>query len=419
MHIPVTEVKIGESGRLFIARTKAKDVVHLLGSVLGGENMLPREWAIVSDLAADLFDAGTKTKKKALIREGLENRGISLSFHSVGDRTSFSGHCFPEDLPILLSTIVECLAGANFPESELKPLKERTLGELAEAKTDTNGQAGRALTQLIYDSSHPNYIRSLQEIENAVKRTRRTQLENFHKLIGAGGLVLSIVGDIDPNTTETLVQKAFKKLPKGTLHPSEKVFNRKAQTAGQKLVPIADKANVDVLLGVSLPLTKQDAAFHPAMIIADMLGGGFAGHLMQTIRERDGLTYRTYAGISGVSDGTDGYFKVYASFNPSRYEESVDKLRKEVRTFFASGLTEDALTKKKEEIVGSYVVGLSTTSGLAGTLHTIGTDGRELSYLNEYPDIINKVSLTEIHTAADMIPLNKLSLAAAGTFPKK
>ncbi len=415
---PAQEFKMPFGGRLFLAQTKARDVVAVEGSVLGGPNMLPAALDVVPGLAAELLDAGTAKKNKHVLRETLAARGISLAFSSGGDRTAFSGHCFPEDLPFLLSVISECLGRAVFPEKEVKNVKALALGNLAEGKSNTRGRAERALSELIYDSAHVNYVRSIESQEKSVVATRRSHLQDFRKMLGKGGLVLAIAGDIDIASAKNVAEKAFSRLAEGTIAASIKEVNKKAQTSSEKLIPIADKANIDMLLGASIPLTIQDKLYHPAYVLTEMLGGGFTSHLMQTIRERDGLTYGVRARLSGLDAGVDGYFKIWATFSPEKYEESVAKLRAEVKTFFSSGLTEVNLDKRKEEISGSYVVGLSTTPSLAETLHNIGAFGFDLSYLTEYPNIIRAVSLTDIQSAADLIPQEKLSLAASGTFQK-
>lgn len=416
--IPVHEFKMPLGGRLFVAHTQARDVVAVEGSVLGGPNMLPTTLDVIPGLTAELLDAGTAKKHKNMLRETLATRGISLTFSSNGDRTAFSGHCFPEDLPFLLKTISECLGGAVFPEKEVKNVKALALGNLAEGKSDTRTQAERALAELLYDPAHVNYVRPIEAQEKSVAATRRSHLQDFRKKLGKGGLVLAITGDIDTASAKSAAEKAFSRLGDGTLEASSKKANKKVQTGSEKLIPIADKANIDVLLGASIPLTVQHKLYHAMYVLTEMLGGGFTSHLMQTIRERDGLTYGVRARLSGLDANADGYFKIWATFSPARYEESVAKLRAEIKTFFSSGLTETSLAKRKEEITGSYLVGLSTTPSLARTLHTIGTLSFDLSYLNEYPNIIRAVSLADIQNAARLIPLEKLSLAASGTFQK-
>jgi predicted Zn-dependent peptidase len=66
---------------------------------------------------------------------------------------------------------------------------------------------------------------------------------------------------------------------------------------------------------------------------------------------------------------------------------------------------------------GLYVVGLSTTRGLAAALHQIGRRHRDLSYIDDYITLLNAITVKDLQDAADLIPLQKLSLAAAGTFP--
>ncbi|MCR4276403.1 MAG: insulinase family protein [Candidatus Parcubacteria bacterium] len=409
---------IVEGGKLLVAPTSAKDVVAVEGSVLGGSNHLPKRWDVIPSLSAELLDAGTNKKKKGVIRGALADRGISLSFSAGGDRTFFSGQCLPEDLPFLLSTIAECLGGAHFPEAEVKAAKARALGSIAELKTDTNMQARIALSRILYDTAHPNFSRTLEEEETSIRSSTRRNLLDFRHKFCRDGLVLAVTGDVNAGTVRKAAEKAFGKLPAKGFAPLAKQLNKKPSASAEKLIPIPDKANVDVLLGAALPLHKSDPLFYPAYLLAEMLGGGFASHLMMTIRERDGLTYGVYATLRGFDGATDGYLRIWATFSPEKYTESVAALRKEVRTFFSTSITEKALLKKKEEITGSYLVGLSTARGLARILHQFTIDGRDLAFLAEYPDYIRAVSLAHVRAAAKLVPLHKLSFAASGTFPK-
>lgn len=412
----VLEKKLG-SGRVFIASTGVKDLVYLEGSVLGGWNMLPRHKGEASILAAELLDAGTKTKNKSVIRGALASRGASLSFSAGDERTYFRGSCLPEDLTLLLTVLCECLGEAAFPASEMRTAQARVHGELFEQKSDTRTQAGIALSRLIYDEKHTNYEETTNERIADLAKVDRRELVSFKNLLGQGGLVLAIVGDIDTDLAYRAAQKAFTKLPLGTDNAPDKRQNSKNQTSETKLVAIADKANIDVFIGAAVPLTYHDPLYLPFIVLNQMLGGsGFTGHLMRTVRERDGLTYDVKALPSGFTGGNDGAFQVYASFSPARYHESVSVLRKEVDIFFKSGITDAVLTARKQEMLGHYAIGLSTTRGLAATLHQIGRRQRELSYIDDYLTLLQALTIDELHAAASLIPLKNLSLAAAGTF---
>ncbi len=405
--------------RIMIAPMKTKDVVRVEGSVLGGPNFFAHRNEMLPILAAELLDAGTRKRSKHALRDALAERGIDLAFGASGDRLTFTGRGFPEDLSFLLTLIAECLSDAAIPDAELALSKIHVLGALAEEKSDTDTLARIALSRMLFDSSHLNYEETLEAQEKFVRAIRRADVVALGKRLGTHGLLLAISGDIDPETAQQIAVKALRKLPKHGMPTPAKNKNAKMPSGGAKQIFVDDKTSVDVYLGASVPLTRDDPAFDSLAVVTDMLGGGFAAHLMQTVRERDGLTYRTFARLEGYGDGADGAFTVYASFAPSRYEESVEVLRKELRAFFDSGITEESLARKKEEIAGSYLVSLSTTRGLAHALHALARDGKPLSYLSRYPDIIRAVSLADARAAAGRIPLSRLSLAASGTFPKR
>ncbi|MDE1965857.1 MAG: insulinase family protein, partial [Patescibacteria group bacterium] len=236
-------------GRLFIAALPTPDVVSVEGSVFGGPNHVARAKEALPILAAGLLDAGTTKKRKDAFRGALSDRAAELSFFADGDRTYFSGRCFPEDLPFLLHAASESLTLAAFPEAEVRAAKARAAGNIREERSDTRAAAERALLNLLYDDAHVNHPGSLDAFERSVRSVRRPELLAFRKMLGTGGLVLSITGDLVPEEARAAADAAFKRLKRGTEAGVPKIRNRKMPNADVKLIPMRDKANVDVFLG--------------------------------------------------------------------------------------------------------------------------------------------------------------------------
>lgn len=413
----IVEKLLPNGGRGFALHMKTPDVVTIEGSVLGGSHLLPRSLAEVSTLAGRLYDAGTQTHGKKVLRDALSARGASLSFSGGGDRTYFSASCLPDDLSFVLMLIAECLREPLFSPSELTVARERALSHLKDSKTDTHEQARGALARLIYETDHVNYVETSSTQEQRLKAVNRSNLLSFHKNhIGRGGLVVAITGDINAVQSLATVERAFATLPTGTETLPSKKRNHKTQEGKEIHVPISEKANIDMYLGASVPVVLDDANHLPMYALTDMLGGSFAAHLTQTVRERDGLTYGIHASLGGMAPDTDGYFYIWSTFSPDLFEKGVATIRKETKAFFTHHLTGEVLNKKKEEITGSYLIGLSTTVGMARRLHSIGVRGKDRSYVDEYPELIRALSLATIKQVVDLVPLSKLSLSAAGTF---
>jgi zinc protease len=137
---------------------------------------------------------------------------------------------------------------------------------------------------------------------------------------------------------------------------------------------------------------------------------------MQTVRERDGLTYGVRSSLKGFDDKLDGYLRVWGTFAPNLLMRGIDTLARETALFLKAGLDESKLAAIKEEIEGSYAVSLSTTAGLAMRVVRFMEDDRPLSYIDEYPAIVGRVTQKETRDAAAYLASLPLSIATAGSF---
>jgi len=422
MHtLPLPRVKedVIDGMRFLAARTKTKDVVCIKGSVYGGKNHVSFEKRAVAWLLEDLLDAGTKKRTKGELRETLASLGATLSFSCRGDRLYFDASCLPEDVDQILALIVECLGESVFPVAEVALSKKRAIAHQHENKTETHWMAERTLEQILYEKNHPNYGFLPEEAIKSITRVTRADIVALYKKIGSSGLVFAIGGDIDESKTLQSAQRHFAKLRKGTLGPVPLPSPRR-QPSKEVLVSIPDKANIDMLLAVRTLIRFDDPKFLSLKVLLSLLGGGgvSTGHLMRTVRERDGLTYGIRSYTCDFDEGADGHFTVWATFAPKVFAQGLATTRKEIAAFFATGLTPKLLAAKKEEMLGKYLIGLSTTSGLVFTIFDNAIEGRNISYLREYPQLLEKLTLKELKETRALIPLKELSLSAAGTFEK-
>ena len=101
----------------------------------------------------------------------------------------------------------------------------------------------------------------------------------------------------------------------------------------------------------------------------------------------------------GVSFGADGYWNIWGTFSPDILKKGIEATKEQVDLWFNKGVTEDELSAKKTTISGSYKVSMDSTAGLAAKILSNAEHGRELSYLDEYPKIIESISLSEVNSA--------------------
>lgn len=410
----ITEFTLPSGGRVAVAPTRVSDVVTIAGSIIGGPNAFASAAGAAAAVAGDLLDAGAGNLGKEAFRASLAARGAELQFVAEGMRLSWTATCFPEDTKYVIERIADALFSPALPSGELPAEKLRALTALDEEASDTRAQAERAALRLIYPGGHPSFVPAISEERARIEALAIADVKAVARSYGTRHLAMAIAGDVDANALGPVIERAFGRTPAGLPRPS--ALPGTSAMAKRADVRLADKANADVVMSSALGFTTDDARYVPAAVVIHALGGSFASHLMQTVRERDGLTYGVRSSLKGFDDKLDGYLRIWGTFAPNLLMRGIDTLSRETALFLKSGVTEDKLIAIKEEIAGSYAVSLSTTTGLAMRIVRFMEDDRPLSYVDEYPEIIGRVTLKEAQDAAAYLASLPLSVATAGSF---
>jgi zinc protease len=115
----------------------------------------------------------------------------------------------------------------------------------------------------------------------------------------------------------------------------------------------------------------------------------------------------------------DGSWDVSASFAPALLEKGIASTRREVERWWRDGVTDDELAARKQGLVGSYRVSLSTTGGLASAILTDILRGYGVSRLDEFPDAVNALTRVEINASIKkhIIPSRMVLIKAGSVVP--
>ena len=400
--------------------TPIKDVVTITGSILGGDMFSPATNKAVAELTADMLDEGTTRQNKFEISERLEAVGARLSFASDKYRVRFNARCLKEDIPLVIELLGEQLRSPAFNESDLENLKKRLVGNLQRAKENTRAQASGRFSRIIYPESHPNYSREIDDEIADVEKTSVADLQTYHKnSYGLGNMLVVAVGDVDNAILLKALQDAFGDWNQSDLTIPVRTSSANDISSTTQYITMEDKTSVDMFLGVPIGIDRKHEDYYALMVGNYILGGNFAARLMQTVRDQMGLTYGIYSSIRGVGNGNDGYWSVWGTFAPNLLQEGKRATLDQINNW-VKGITIEELNAKKETIKGSYKVGLATTGGLAGQILMNTEKGYEDIMLDDYPNIINQLTLNKVNAAIQKyINPNSLIIVAAGTINKE
>jgi zinc protease len=383
---------------LITYHTDVKQVVVILGSLPAGDAMAEPGNIAIPTLTGMMLDRGTKSLDKFAIAEKLDNVGAEIAF-SVGTQSlEIRAKCLKKDLPLVIGLIAAELRTPALQMQEFNKAKQQFIGALEASAQNTEARAQEAFGRAVFPQGHPNRPHTVGEYEAAAKTATLDELKAFHaKYYGPAHMTLVVVGDVAAPEAQTEIDKAFSGWTGGQdyVRPTAPAVLKEAREVS---VPLADKPSVSVLIGQPTGLRYKDPDALPLRVGTAILGSGFTGRLMGIVRDKEGLTYNIGAAMADDSI-VDGRWDISASFAPALLDRGISSTRRELDRWWKDGVTDQELAARKQGLVGSYLVGLSTTTGLANAILTDVQRGYDVSRIETYPGVVKALTREEVNSA--------------------
>ena len=156
----------------------------------------------------------------------------------------------------------------------------------------------------------------------------------FKNVYTAQNLIVSAVGNLEHARVRELVEEKFGSL----VEPGEPVLDEAPQVVPKILVRNKELEQSHVCLGVgSYPQNHDDR--YSSYVLNTLLGGSMSSRLFQNVREKRGLAYAVFSGLSAYRDA--GSFTIYAGCSNEAVGEVIDLVRRR--------------TARREELAGARV----------------------------------------------------------------
>ena len=402
--------------KVLTAKTGVKDVITFRGSFAAGDSFSPESNSMIADLTGNMLDKGTEKKDKFALAEKLENMGADLSFSVDAHSLNFSGKCLTKDVDEVLSLLAEQLRFPVFNTEEFEKLKIQRQGNLKQLLEDTDARASEKSDSMLFPFGHPNHGASIYQLVKDIDGVSLDDVKKFYtKYYGPKSMIFVLVGDLDQDNISKSIDGVFNGWTGGIDYPN--IDSTDQVSIGETvIVKMKEKTSATLRIAQTTGLKRTDADYLALSIGNSIFGmGGFSARLMSIIRDDEGLTYGIYSQLSGDTY-SDGQFAISGTFSPDLLAKGLNSTMREFRRWVKDGVTTEELAAAKTRAIGGYKVGLSTTSGIASNLLSITQRGYEPSYMDEYPEMINALTLDKVNGAIKKyIDPNKVIKVVAGT----
>jgi predicted Zn-dependent peptidase len=142
----------------------------------------------------------------------------------------------------------------------------------------------------------------------------------------------------------------------------------------------------------------KNKAFYPMLVLNNVFGGAMSSRLFQKIREDRGLAYSVFSYPSSFEDC--GLFSIYAGSKPGNLKNVAELIMEEIKTIKKTGISDEELYDSKEQLKGSYILGLESTSG---RMISIGKSELLLDKTYSPAEILERIDKVDMESVNEII----------------
>jgi predicted Zn-dependent peptidase len=322
----------------------------------------------VSHFLEHLLFKGTDTRSAQELSRGVDRRGGDFNAFTSKEYTAYYCRLPARHAEFGIHLLGDVLTRPALRDDDVQAERQVILEELAMDDDSPDDVAHRTFAARVFEGHalgrDPGGDRAhVQAI------TPDDVRGFFGQHYRADNMVVTAVGPLEHDELLSLVQAAFVDVALGGERPARKAPG--ALGVGEAIPD--DTEQVHIVMG-GRSLARLDPRREALDVVNHVLGGGLSSRLFEEIRERRGLAYAVYSGVSSYADA--GVFQMYAGTQPEHADEVQQLLRAEIDKLLADGITDDELDVAKGYLTGAFELGLEDTGArmarTAGQLITTG-----------------------------------------------
>jgi len=347
-------------------------------------------------LTQGMLDHGATGLSEDDISRKLADIGATLGGNFDQDRAGISLRTLSSasERNQALEVLSRLLQHPTFPQKILTREIARTIASLKEAETQPEAIASRAFALAVY-GNHPYGLRPEGEIAT-VRKLKRADLQAFYRQhYSARTAVVALMGDISRQQAEQIAQQLTEKLPTGGATAAIPPVDMQIKGGETRISHPASQSHI--LIGEP-GISRTDPDYFTLYVGNYILGGGgFVSRLMNEVREKHGMAYSVYSYFMPLRQ--PGLFQIGLQTKKEQTEQALAMVRQTLDRFIKDGPSEKELQAAKDNIIGGFALRVDNNRKILEYLSVIGFYGLPLTYLDDFPGKVQKVTVEQVRDA--------------------
>lgn len=378
-----------------------EEIPYLKSITLGvwvnaGSRIENEELGGISHFIEHMLFKGTKNRTSKGIASTIDNLGGQINAFTSKECTCYYVKLLDEHIDIGIDILSDMFLNPLFDEKDIDKERQVIIEELKMYEDSPEDLVYDLLMEGIYktDALGMNIIGTEESLYNM---NRNTIKDYFNKYYVASNSVISISGNFKFEEMVKLIESKFKDLAMGNvdIKITEPEFHPCFITRNKD----TEQVNLAISLK-AIPLEDREDAY-ALSIINNIFGGSISSRLFQNIRENKGLVYSIYSAPSLYRKS--GELGIYASMSNENLKKVYNLVLEEIDNLRQNHLTDKEIKESKEQLKGSYILGLESTSSRMMSIGKAMVLTKKVKNPNDIIESINNIDKARIDLIIDKV----------------
>lgn len=280
---------------------------------------------------------------------------------------NFGAHGLARDLDRILDVLADGVQHPAYPQQYVTLVRDQELAAISRRNQNPDYQAERAFAALLYAPGDPALR---QETTASVRAIDAAALRAYAaRYFRPDRTSIVVAGDLTPNEVHASIVRAFGAWANRGPRPEPHVPPLPPTRPVTRLIPAERPADAVRMGQRAIPRTSPD--FYAYNLLNNILGGGgtFDTRLMHEIRERRGLVYGVSSSL--IATRERGILEIDLNANRANVQPALALVRAEVRRVTQQPVATAELTRAKQKLIASTLVGEESTQTIVSRLENI------------------------------------------------
>mgnify|MGYP002629734914 CR=1 FL=1 len=377
-------------------RLATERLPHLRSVAVGvwltrGSRHEPAEQTGIAHFVEHMLFKGTPNRSAEEIAQQVDSIGGQIDAFTSKEYAGYYLKVLDEHLPLAVDILADLISNPLLAADDIEKEKKVILEEIKMVE-DTPDDLVHEIFAEGFWAGHPLGRPILGTAQSVAALDQATLRRYFSTTYVASNFVVVAVGNLDHDRVQALLERALASIP----HNGPDAEQSPPIVASSVQIRKKELEQSHVVFGTAA-LPQHHPERYAGYALNTTLGGSMSSRLFQNVREKRGLAYAVYSGLSAYQDA--GALSIYAGCANEAVAELIDVVIAEIRQMKAGGLDAVELRRAKDHLKGSIMLGLESTSSRMSHL------ARQEMYRDRTVGLDEMLASIERVTAADVLRL--------------